>query len=309
MTFPTHPLRKADLQRLLSQMAQNSAAPSADLRAARQWAMAASLLDEQGLTAEGRLVATKDPYLEATVTDWLIHFNLSSSEYSIWNHFVYQFLPSHSSFTKAELTSSVIENFTLEPPEKLQESVRILLKSYTDSQSISKHKFLTQKNNVYSAGNSDTTNSYTTAYLLAKIWEREFGSRSTLLVNQIIDAKLSLSSTLGVNREQVKEQIDILSQCEIVEQRAVKLYIAGTKRKAVGDKNSAYQVYRCWQTPIELLEKAFEHDRDTPNKPLIQSLGSILDDDDDTPDFSQFLEWASGLMLGGGSNTIKKLAS
>lgn len=248
MTFPTHPLRKADLQLLLGQMLQGAAALSADLRAARQWAMAANLLDEQGLTAEGRLVATKDPYLEATVTDWLIHFNLSSNECSIWNHFVYEFLPIHSSFTKAELTSSVIEAFTLEPPEKLQESVRILLKSYTDSQSISKHKFLTQKKNVYSVGNSDTANSYTTAYLLAKIWEREFGSRSALLISQIVDAKLSLSGALGVNREQVKEQIDILSQHEIVERRAVKLRIAGTKP----DKNSAYQVYRCWQAPIEL---------------------------------------------------------
>jgi ABC-type antimicrobial peptide transport system ATPase subunit len=58
------------------------------------------------------------------------------------------------------------------------------------------------------------------------------------------------------------------------------------------------------------LEKAYESDIATPNRPLIQSLGAILDDDDDVPDFSQFLEWASRLTaLDGGSNTIVKLVS
>ena len=271
--------------------------------------MAAGLLDEQGLTAEGRLVATKDPYLESTVTDWLIHFNLSANEYSIWNHFVYEFLPSHSSFTKAELTSSVIEAFTSESPEKLQENALLLLKSYIEPQSISKHKFLTQERKSYLVGSPDLTNPYTTGYLLAKIWEREFGSQSVVLVSQVIDTKISLTNALGISREQAKKQIDILAEHGIIEQRSAKLYVVDTKPQSLESSNLVYKICRCWQTPPELLEKAFEEDRETPNKPLIQSLGSILDDDDDTPNFSQFLEWASGLMLGGGSNTITKLAS
>ena len=81
-TLPTHPLRKADLASLLTQA--RSATPSIPMpRTATHWATAAQLLSDQGLTPEGILVATKDPYLEATVTDWLLHFHLSSGDRSL----------------------------------------------------------------------------------------------------------------------------------------------------------------------------------------------------------------------------------
>lgn len=308
MPFPTQPLRKADLQLLLTQMPQ-SAAISANLRAAKQWATAANLLDERGLTTEGRLAATKDPYLEATVTDWLIHFNLSSSN-NVWNYFVYEFSPENLTFRQAELTSSVVDIFSAESSDTLKNTVQLLLKTYTDLHSIAKHKFLIQENGTYLAGSSDLSNPYTTGYLLAKIWERDFGERSAVLVSQIIDAKMSLASILGINREQVKQQLNILAKYEILEQQSAELRIAGQRPKIIGEGNSDYQVYRCWQTSAELLEKAFTHDKATPNQPLIRSLESIFDNESDIPDLSQFLEWASGLIsLGGGSKMITKLVS
>jgi hypothetical protein len=82
----THPLQKPDLRSLLAHLAQPNAGElslsAATLRKTQSWAIAANLLTEQGLTTEGRLVATKDPYLESTVTDWLIHFHLSSDDHS-----------------------------------------------------------------------------------------------------------------------------------------------------------------------------------------------------------------------------------
>jgi hypothetical protein len=90
----------------------------------------------------------------------------------------------------------------------------------------------------------------------------------------------------------------------------VKPHLAGTKPQIKEDNEFSYQVYRCWEMATEILEKAYENDITTPNRPLTQSLEAILDNEEDVPDFSQFLEWASGLVsLEGGSNTIVRLAS
>ena len=76
------------------------------------------------------------------------------------------------------------------------------------------------------------------------------------------------------------------------------------------DKNDLfYQVHRCWENPSELLEKAYENDIDTPNRPLIQSLGEILNNNDEVPDFSQLLEWVTKFTnLGGGRDILFSLA-
>lgn len=140
--LPTSPLCKDNLRYVLaacwsstrqSQIAQpdlEESLPSpAARRTAQQWAIAASLLDEQGLTPEGQLVATKDPYLEATVTDWLIHFNLSQNDRSLWHYVVYDFLPEHSSFTLDELLNGCIEGFTTASPDRSKKHLRLILRT------------------------------------------------------------------------------------------------------------------------------------------------------------------------------------
>jgi hypothetical protein len=237
-TLPSHSLRKDDLRYILTEsLPLRSQKPnSAALRTAKQWAIAANLMNDRGLTDEGRLVATKDPYLEATVTNWLIHFNLR---------------------------------------------------------------------------NPDISNYYTTAYLLAKIWERDFQSASSVLVDRIIDMDLGLASVLGIDRDRLRQQLDILSENEIIEQRSSAPHLLGKKPLTKEEDELSYQVYPCWETPLDLLTKAYENDIATPNRPLIQSLAGILDDgDENVLDFSQFLEWAARLtVLDGGLNTFIRLVS
>ncbi|QKD81923.1 DUF4007 family protein [Thermoleptolyngbya sichuanensis A183] len=312
--LPTSLLIKADLRVLLAQSLQPNA-PTGSLSAqarqrAKQWAIAANLLDDRGLTPEGNLVATKDPYLEATVTDWLIHFYLSLNDRSLWHYFMCEFLPNHSSFTQEELVNSCIETFPIESPETLKKSIRLILRTYTESEAIAKIGFLRQDKKIYSISSPDLSNPYTTGYLFAKLWEYNYNIRASVLVNEILDTDMGLVSVLGINKAQLRQQLDILEKHEIIEQRSAKPHLAGTKPQTKDDDEFPYQVHRCWDTAIELLKKAYENDMATPNRPLIQSLGEILDDDDNIPDFSQFLEWASRLIaLDGGSNTIVKLVS
>lgn len=289
-------LRKADVAGLLAQWQTGAAIDSrqvspAALRAAQQWAKAANLLDEQGLTPEGQLVVTKDPYLEASVTDWLIHFNLSQDDRSLWKYVVHDFLPKHSSFTLDELLKGCIEGFTTASPDQLKKHLRLILRTYTEPQAIVKNKFLIQDKKQYSTGNSELSNPYTVGYLLAKIWERDFKSQLSVLVDELLDSKTSLEKALGITREQLRQQLDILAKHDIIEQRSARPHLAGSQpsKKQEGDKT--YQIIRCWDDSIQLLETAYEHDMATPNQPLMRSLAGILDDDDDLPDFSQFLEW------------------
>jgi len=74
----THLLNKDDLRSLLMHLARPSSGAlslsAGALRGANQWAIAAGLVEPQGLTTAGTLVATEDPYLETTVTDWWFLF-------------------------------------------------------------------------------------------------------------------------------------------------------------------------------------------------------------------------------------------
>jgi hypothetical protein len=312
--FPRVLLDKAKLRSLLAHLAQPNAGEFAllatDLRKIQPWAIAANLLDERGLTPEGQRVVTKDPYLEATVTDWLIHFHLSSGERGLWKYIVYEFLPQHPSFTQDDLLNSCTEIFTGISRDKLKKSIRLVLQAYTESQAIAKNRFLTQQKKLYSTGNSDLSNPYTVGYILAKLWEHHFKTRTSVLVDEILAEEFGLAPVLGISEEALRQQLETLASNEIIEQRSAKPHLSGTKPRSKNEHESSYQVYRCWDSPIELLEKAYENDIATPNRPLIQSLGDILDDDDNIPDFSQFLEWVSRLTaLDGGSNTIAKLAS
>ncbi|MFQ3616013.1 MAG: DUF4007 family protein [Cyanobacteriota bacterium] len=312
--LPQNPLKKAALRHLLTQsQSPNPSAKSpsaAALRNARYWAVVANLLNEQGVTPEGKLVITKDPYLEATVTDWLIHFHLSFGDRSLCQSFVFDFLPKHSEFTQDELSSYFTNVFSAESSDSLNKITRSILKTYTDSEAIAKNQFLIYSQKTYSIGNPDLSNPYMTGYLLAKIWEQDFKSRPAVLVDDILNARMGLSSLLGIKKDQLRQQLDILARYEVIEQRSAKPHFPDTKPPIKEDGESSYLVFRCWKTPDELLEKAYKNDSATPNQPLIQSLSSILDDDEDVPDFSSFLEWATVFIsLDGGSNTITRFAS
>nr|MCU0569979.1 hypothetical protein [Oculatellaceae cyanobacterium Prado106] len=233
---------------------------------------------------------------------WLIHGHLSLGDTrfdrgNVWQYFVYEFLPNHSSFSQNDLLNACTETFPILSSAALQKLVRLVLNTYIDGQAIAKNRFLILNQKQYSTGQSDLSNPYTVGYLLAKTWERDFQSRQAVLVDEIIDTERGLASLLGVNQEQLRQHLDILATHSLIEQRSAKPHLSTLKPPLREAGESSYQVYRCWETPIELLKKAYEADQATPNQPLSKALEGILQDsDDDVPDFSQFLEWASGLI-------------
>jgi Protein of unknown function (DUF4007) len=321
LPLPTHALNKAELRSLLWAIAQAPVGTplgaltgqlglsSAAVRNATQWAQATGLLDEQGLTPEGKLVVVKDPYLEATVTDWLMHFYLSSSDRNLWSYFVHEFLPEHSSFTLDELMESCTQRFVTETSVQIKKSIQLVLKTYIEEQAIATTKLVVQQKKNYLKGEPDFSNFYIVGYLLAKVWERNFKSRMAVLVDELLTETPSLFNILGVSPDQVRQELNDLARQRVIEQKSSKPYNLGRSRFEEEIEQN-YQIIRLWDTPIDLLEQAYNNDAATPNQPLEKSLASIIDDSDNLPDLTQFLEWASELfVIEGGSNTAVRLVS
>jgi Protein of unknown function (DUF4007) len=328
-------LNKEDLQRLLRHLATDGFLASSlelskqtglkeyKLRSLKHWATRSGLIMQNALTPVGRLVVTKDPYLETNVTDWLIHFHLSlgdhtwqklsenMADWDVWSYIVYYFLPSHKIFSFDDLLNAITVTFTNLSQEKLKKIIRLVLQTYTDSKAITNCKFLFKQQDRFTTGNANLSNPYTIGYLLARIWERDFSSKNSVLVDDVFATPFGLANVLGINESQLRQQLDVLATHEIIEQRSAKPHLTGKKTQKKQDTESSYQVIRCWNNAQELLEQAYGNDTATPNQPLIRSLASILDDDDEMPEFTKFLEWASGLIVldGGSGNIITRLVS
>lgn len=305
MIFPKKTLNKEDLRLCLSTWVEQ---PHISLAAtakhlglspqrvsnAQQWAILGNFLNSQGLTSIGKLALEKDPYLEATVTDWIMHLycslhNLGSpnnhDDWGVWAYIIYDFLKTNPKFDRPTLTQSLSDKF---PDHKVSEITNNFLKIYLQKEALANCSFLTKDENLYSTGSANLKNAYTVGYLLSIIWQRDFSKQDSVLVSDIINASVSLLDVLGINENQLREQLDRLAKIEVIEQRSAKPRPVGQKPERRQENEDFYLVVRCWENPLDLLAKAYEEDPAVPNRSLAQVLGETFDDDDELPFFLAF---------------------
>lgn len=316
--LPTAPLNKSDLQRCLAIWANQpdesiaAVATQTGLNRQRvshtkQWAMLGNLLNAQGLTPEGKIVLRKDPYLEAIVTDWLIHFfgslggnglqaqPKSFADWGIWTYLIYEFLPQHPTLTQSDLLESLLSTFS---QDKVDGIDKAFLKTYVDGQAISNCQFLTQTDGIYTTGHPNFGNNiYIVGYLLAAIWQRDFRNQPSVLINDLIDSPMGLTAVLGIGESPLRTLLDQLAELDIIDQRSAKPHAVGQQPNRRNLNEASYTVVRCWDDPMTLLETAYDQDTATPNRPLMQALQGILEDgEDDLPLFlSSVQHWVSAL--------------
>jgi len=221
---------------------------------AQQWASLGGLLNAQGLTDIGKIALEKDPYLEATVTDWILHFYFSFNghglqpqpenfaDWGIWSYLIYDFLKSNSTFTREALQKSISQNF---PKFRAEEIANTFLKTYSQKEAVSKCCFLTQNEDNYVTGDGNLRNTYIVGYLLATVWQRDFGSQESILIHDIIDSPMGLLSVLGITEEQLREQLDYLAELEIIEQRLARPRSIKQKAERRQDGENFYIIVRC----------------------------------------------------------------
>lgn len=219
----------------------------------KSWAERGGLVKGKHLTPEGELVCKLDPYLEIYVTCWLMHFYLSfgskglqkppntPADWGGWSYFVYSFLPQYKVFTATDLhdcSSAIFE----EKSKVISERFAFILRAYTDSQGLASSGFLTKYSEQYYAYNTNLENYYLIGYFFAKLWERDFGATTSVLMDDILNQQMGLAPVLGVDASTLQSCLNQMETLAIIEQR-----------RAV----SPAQIIRRWNDPMTLLEKAY----------------------------------------------------
>ncbi len=225
----------------------------------RGWASRSGLVAGNFLTPEGKLVLAKDPpYLESPITNWLMHFYLSlgnkglqtppatPADWGGWTYFVYTFLPNYRAFTSNDLVHTSALVFEQETTKSLTKNFMFVLRAYTEEQALANCKFLIQEDGQYVAGQADLPNPYLVGYFLAKLWERDFHSATSVLTESVLNHPMGLAPVLGISAAAVQEQLNALESHGIIEQR-----------RAV----PPFQIIPRWDSPLTLLEKAYDSDR------------------------------------------------
>ncbi len=118
--------------------------------------------------------------------------------------------------------------------------------------------------------------------------------QEALTIGDVLSVDFGMTTILGINAEKLRLQLDNIAKHEIIEQRSLKLYSTDSKPSRRESTEMNYQIFPCWDSPLDLLKTAYENDSATPNQPLIRVLDGIMEDVE-VPDFSQFLEWVSKL--------------
>lgn len=221
----------------------------------KSWATRAGLISDKRLSPEGEIVWKLDPHLDSNITDWLMHFYLSFGDKGLeqppdnpadwggWTYFVYTFLPQYSTFTSNELVQHSASVFEKEESKNLSKNFRIVLRTYTEQQALASCQFIQKlQADKFCAGNTSIPNHYMVGYLLAKLWERDFDTQTSVLTEAVINQKMGLAPVLGVGAEGLQKLLDALEAFAIIEQRRTV---------------PPFQIVRRWDTPLALLEKAY----------------------------------------------------
>ena len=219
----------------------------------KSWVIRAGLVKDNYLTSEGKILWQHDPYLESTISEWLMHFYLGfgdkglqqppneSADRGGWSYFVHNFLPQHRLFTIEDFRQSCTSVFE-EESKVIEQRIRYILRAYTDQDALINCQFITLKDHKYTAGNANLPNPYLIGYFLAKLWQRDFGETTSVLTDDILQQKMGLAPILGQDRETFQECLNQLETLAIIEQRRTV---------------SPAQIIRRWDEPLALLEKAY----------------------------------------------------
>ena len=219
----------------------------------KSWTSRAGLISNSRLSPEGEIVYRLDPYLESSITDWVIHFYLSlgdkrlqpppeaPADWGGWSYFVYTFVPHNSKFTFDELLYYSNSVFA-EETKVIASRIKFILRAYTEPDALASCKFIRIEGKEITAGNACLPNPYLIGYFLAKLWQRDFGDTTSVLTDNILQQKMGLAPILGIETAALQNCLNQLETLALVEQRRTV---------------SPAQVIRRWHDPLDLLQKAY----------------------------------------------------
>ena len=267
----TFAFRKAEVARLLGLAARPGGLPvsaaalvsetgfgTKKVGPVKSWAIRAGLIEGNAVTEAGRVIFEADPFLRSKTSEWLMHFNLSfgsngfepppprADDWGGWPYFIFDFLPSHPEFTLETLVRAAESVFD-DPYKLLKANFPYLLRAYTDLDALSGCAALAiTPQGSYRLGAKELPPNSLIAYLLSKLWQRDFGETESVLTSDVREHHMGLAPLLCVSRLEFDGVLDRLSGDGYVEQRRTV---------------APYQLVRRWGDSTELLKRAFQNDR------------------------------------------------
>jgi hypothetical protein len=264
----TFVLKKEDLLKMLSaaQEPEGLALKRADLEARtglgnekvlriKSWAMRCGLVDKKHLTPAGKIIIENDPYLEHLSTEWFMHLHLSFGDHGItpppltpdqwggWTYFIFDFLKTRSHFTLDSLTDQCLQTFDEPNRNPVLKNLRILLRTYTETEAIAQPQILTKHNkDEYHANPPNLPPAPLIGYALSQLWQRDFPDQTSLLTEKILTQPYGLCDLFRIDPDTLQTHLNHLETLGIVEQR-----------RTVPPN----QIVRRWSDPLHLLAQAY----------------------------------------------------
>jgi hypothetical protein len=200
------------------------------------------------LSELGKIIFENDQRLKNSITQWVMHYFLARTENEalIWSFFVHEFLPQFPNFESDDLERGLRDRFSDLSERINKENRRILTSCYTDGNALSKTGLLeSYEKDKYIRGNSNQSNPYLAAYILAETWEAKHPEKSMIEPSALYESG-HLVTTLNLADGDLQNCLDEMSAIGVIEQM----------REA-----PPFQVVRRWTDKFDLLRRAYEVER------------------------------------------------
>jgi hypothetical protein len=219
----------------------------------KSWTTRGGLLDGNTASQEGKLIFELDPWLRSSTTEWFMHCNLAfgshgfaslpttPSEWGAWTYFVFEFMPDRNEFTLEGL-ARVAESVFEDSPKLLKANFPYLLRAYTDPDGLSSCGYVrTAPDGGFRRGGG-RPNVALCAYVLTRLWERDFGPTESVLTEALLEQQMGLGNLFGISHSDVQSLLDEMSARGLIEQRRTV---------------APHQVVRRWRDGLSLLREAY----------------------------------------------------
>ena len=262
----TFALRKSEVARVLSLACRNEGLPASidefmaetgfgtkKVGPIKSWATRSGLLQGNIATPEGRIIFELDPWLRSANTEWFMHCNLafgshgfeplpdSPSEWGGWAYFVFEFMPDRNEFTADGLVR-VAEGVFEDSPKLLKSNFPYLLRAYTDPDGLTSCGYLRSAPDAGFRRGGGRPTVALFAYVLTRLWERDFGSTESILTDSLLEQRMGLGNVFGLSRADIQVFLDEMSALGYIEQRRTV---------------APHQVVRRWRDSLSLLREAY----------------------------------------------------
>lgn len=193
------------------------------------------------LTPLGKLVAHCDSYLDDTVSQWLLHYQLAQNQKAeVWFHLTNKFLPSSSIFTFEDALESLkAAGIGEHSPKHLVSDTKIYLRALTTDEGLGQIHFIEPiENSVFKKGIPQSIHPLLVAYVIYDQREKRYPSASTIRITNLLTDDGNVGKVFSLTKDKLEEILEKLRFERLLDVS----YTAGLDQVGFTYKGSAFEI-------------------------------------------------------------------